>query len=255
MTFRNKVALITGGGTGIGKHTALLMSSLGAKVAITGRRKDKLLEVKKIIINNGEECLDIVSDVSKVNETHNIIHKTVNRFGKLDILINNAGIYRSIKITDMTEKVYDNIMNINMKGTYFLTKYAIHELKNSQCPRIVNISSVSGLKGIRKLSNTAYSASKAAMIMFTKSLALELSEYKITVNCICPAVVETELFETLGIPKEDIPLRMKKWEDFQPLGRNGKPEEIARAIAYLSSDDASWITGSVFTIDGGVMAE
>ncbi len=103
--------------------------------------------------------------------------------------------------------------------------------------------------------NTVYAASKAAMILFTKTLALELAGDGICVNCICPAVVETEIFETLGIPKKDIPKRMKQWRDFQPLGRNGKPQEIAKAAAYLCSEDASWITGTVLTMDGGAMAE
>ncbi len=119
----------------------------------------------------------------------------------------------------------------------------------------MNIASLSGLKGIRKVKNTAYAASKAAMILFTKTLALELAEDGICVNCICPAVVETEIFETLGIPKKDIPKRMKQWRDFQPLGRNGSPQEIAKAAAYLCSSDASWITGTVLTMDGGAMAE
>ncbi|NIT14625.1 MAG: SDR family oxidoreductase, partial [Candidatus Dadabacteria bacterium] len=121
--------------------------------------------------------------------------------------------------------------------------------------KILNIASLSGLKGLRMVRNTVYAASKAAMILFTKTLALELAGDGICVNCICPAVVETEIFETLGIPKKDIPKRMKQWRDFQPLGRNGKPQEIAKAAAYLCSEDASWITGTVLTMDGGAMAE
>ena len=255
MKFKNKVVIVTGAGTGIGKEIAILFSQLGAKLAIAGRRKSKLGEVKKIIENNQGECLVIPADISKVSETKSVIKKTKDKFGKIDIVVNNAGIYKPNPITDVTEKEYDLMMNTNMKGAYFLTKFAVPELRKSKGSKILNMASLSGLKGIRKVRNSVYSSSKAAMIMFTKTLALELAEDGICVNCICPAVVETEIFETLGIPKKDIPMRMKQWQDFQPVGRNGTPQEIAKAAAYLCSPDASWITGSVFTMDGGAMAE
>lgn len=255
MNFENKVVIVTGAGTGIGKEIALLFSSLGAKLAIAGRRRNKLSQVKKLIENNQRECLVIPADISKVSETRSVIKNTKDKFGKIDIVVNNAGIYKPNPITNVTEKEYDLTMNTNMKGAYFLTKFAVPELRKSKGSKILNISSLSGLKGIRKVRNTVYAASKAAMILFTKTLALELAEDNICVNCICPAVVETEIFHTLGIPKKDVPKRMKEWENFQPLGRNGTPQEIAKAAAYLCSEDASWVTGSVFTIDGGVMAE
>jgi len=255
MIYENRVVIVTGGGTGIGKETAILFSSLGAIVAIVGRRKSKLNQVRKIIEKNQGECLVITADISKVNDTKSVIKQTKDKFGKIDIVVNNAGIYKPNPITHVTEKEYDLIMDTNMKGAYFLSKFAVPELRKSKGSKILNISSLSGLKGIRKVRNTVYAASKAAMILFTKTLALELAEDKINVNCICPAVVETEMFDTLGIPKKDIPKRMKEWRDFQPLGRNGTPQEIAKAAAYLCSEDASWITGSIFTIDGGVMAE
>jgi NAD(P)-dependent dehydrogenase (short-subunit alcohol dehydrogenase family) len=255
MNYQDKVVVVTGGGTGIGKEIAILFSELGAKISITGRRKSKLTAVKKIIENNKGECLVISADISKVSQTRSVIKKTKDHYGKIDIVVNNAGIYKPNHITSVTEKEYDLMMNTNMKGAYFLTKYAVPELRKSKGSKILNISSLSGLKGIRKVKNTVYAASKAAMILFTKTLALELAENNICVNCICPAVVETEIFETLGVPKKDVPMRMKQWREFQPLGRNGTPQEIAKAAAYLCSPDASWITGSVFTMDGGAMAE
>ena len=255
MNFENKVVIVTGAGTGIGKEIAILFSELGAKLSIAGRRKSKLSAVKKIIENNSGRCLTIPADVSKINDTKLIIKKTKEKFRKIDILVNNAGIYIPNPITNVSEKEYDSMMDTNMKGAYFLTKFAVPELRKSKGSKILNISSLSGLKGVRKVKNTVYAASKAAMILFTKTLALELAEDNICVNCICPAVVETEIFHTLGIPKKHVPKRMKEWENFQPLGRNGTPQEIAKAAAYLCSEDASWVTGSVFTMDGGAMAE
>ncbi|NIP38237.1 MAG: SDR family oxidoreductase [Candidatus Dadabacteria bacterium] len=255
MEFKDKVVIVTGAGTGIGKEIAILFAKLGAKLSIAGRRKSKLGEVKKIIEKNSGACLAVQADVSKISDTKSIISQTKKEFGSIDMLINNAGIYIPNPITNVTEREYDRIMDTNMKGTFFLTKHALPELRKSEGSKILNIASLSGLKGIREIRNSVYSSSKAAMILFTKTLALELAEEGICVNCICPAVVETEIFETLGIPKKDIPERAKNWQDFQPLGRNGTPQEIAKAATYLCSDDASWITGSVFTIDGGAMAE
>jgi NAD(P)-dependent dehydrogenase (short-subunit alcohol dehydrogenase family) len=146
-------------------------------------------------------------------------------------------------------------MDINLKGTYFMCEHAIPEMHKRDGGSIVNISSTLGTKGNRQSSTSVYALSKGGIVMLTKTLALELSPYKIRVNCICPAVVETELFETLGIPIEKIPERMKMWESFQPIGRNGKPEDVAYAILYFASDDSSWATGSILNLDGGVTAE
>jgi NAD(P)-dependent dehydrogenase (short-subunit alcohol dehydrogenase family) len=146
-------------------------------------------------------------------------------------------------------------MDINLKGTYFMCKHAIPEMHKRGGGSIVNISSTLGTKGNRQSSTSVYALSKGGIVMLTKTLALELSPYKIRVNCICPAVVETELFETLGIPIEKIPERMKMWESFHPIGRNGKPEDVAYAILYFASDDSSWATGSILNLDGGVTAE
>ncbi len=146
-------------------------------------------------------------------------------------------------------------MDINLKGNFFMCKHAIPEILKRGGGAIVNIASTIGIKGFRQSQTSVYSASKAGVIMLTKALALELALDKIGVNCVCPAVVETEIFETLGIPKEKIPERMKMWETFHPIGRNGKPEDVARAILYFASDDSSWATGSILNLDRGVTAE
>lgn len=196
-----------------------------------------------------------MGDISKVDDTEKIVKETVSNCGGLDILVNNAGLFKGIKITETSEEEYNRIMDINLKGTYFMCKHAIPEMHKRGGGSIVNISSTLGTKGNRQSSTSVYALSKGGIVMLTKTLALELSPYKIRVNCICPAVVETELFETLGIPIEKIPERMKMWESFHPIGRNGKPEDVAYAILYFASDDSSWATGSILNLDGGVTAE
>lgn len=196
-----------------------------------------------------------MGDISKVDDTEKIVKETVSNRGGLDILVNNAGLFKGIKITETSEEEYNRIMDINLKGTYFMCKHAIPEMHKRGGGSIVNISSTLGTKGNRQSSTSVYALSKGGIVMLTKTLALELSPYKIRVNCICPAVVETELFETLGIPIEKIPERMKMWESFHPIGRNGKPEDVAYAILYFASDDSSWATGSILNLDGGVTAE
>jgi NAD(P)-dependent dehydrogenase (short-subunit alcohol dehydrogenase family) len=254
MKLQGKIALVTGGGTGIGKATALLFAKEGAVVTVAGRRESKLLETVEVIQKNGGKAHWVVGDISKVGDTERIVKETVDEFGGLDILVNNAGVFKGMKITDTSEEQYNYIIDINLKGTFFMCKYAVPEIQKRGGGVIINIASALGIKGYKGSSTSAYSASKADVIMLTKALALELAPYKIRVNCVCPGVVETELFETLGIPKEKIPERMKMWEAFHPIGRNGKPEDIAQAILYFASDDSSWTTGSILNLDGGVTA-
>jgi NAD(P)-dependent dehydrogenase (short-subunit alcohol dehydrogenase family) len=255
MRLQGKIALITGGGTGIGKATAILFAQEGATVLVAGRRKSKLVETVDAVQRNGVRADYVVGDISNVSDTERVIKETARRFGGLDILVNNAGVFKGIKITDVTESEYNRVMDINLKGTFFMCRHAVPEMEKRGGGTIVNISSTLGIKGYRTGSTSVYSASKAGVIMLTKTLALELAPYKIRVNCVCPAVVETEMFETLGIPKEEIPERMKKWEAYHPIGRNGKPEEVALAILYFATDDSSWATGSILSLDGGVTAE
>ncbi len=255
MQLRGKIALITGGGTGIGKATALLLAEEGAIVTVAGRREDKLKETVMAVEKRGGKAYYVVGDISRVKDTERIVQETVKNCSGLDILVNNAGVFKGAKITDTSEDEYDRIVDTNLKGTYFMCKHSIPEIERRGGGSIVNIGSTLGIKGIRKSATSVYAASKGGIVMLTKTLALELAPNKIRVNCICPAVVETEIFETLGIPQEQIPERMKMWESFHPIGRNGKPEDIAHAILYFVSDDSSWATGSILNLDGGVTAE
>ncbi len=254
MKLKDKVAIVTGGGTGIGRATALLFAEEGADVVVVGRREDRLLDTVNEIRERGGSARQIPGDISKVSETERIVKEAVEKFRGLDILLNNAGVYRGPKITETTEDDYDYIMDINLKGTFFMCKHAVPEMKKRGRGTIINVGSALGIRGWKDASTSVYSASKGGLAMLTKVLALELAKDQIRVNCVCPAIVETEVFETLGIPKDEIPERFKKWNSFHPLGRNGQPEEVAKAILYFASDDSSWATGSVFNLDGGVTA-
>jgi dihydroanticapsin dehydrogenase len=252
MKLKDKVAIVTGGGTGIGRATSILLAKEGARVTVAGRREEKLIETIEKIKENGGVAHHVTADISREKDTLRIVKETVNEFGKLDILVNNAGVFKGIPLVETSEEDYNYIMDINLKGTFFMCKHAVTEMKEGGV--IVNVASTLGIKGFRGFTTAAYSASKAGVIMLTKALALELACRRIRVNCVCPGVVETELFETLGIPKEKIPERMKMWEEFHPIGRNGKPEDVARAILFLASDDSSWATGAILALDGGITA-
>jgi NAD(P)-dependent dehydrogenase (short-subunit alcohol dehydrogenase family) len=254
MKLKHKVAIVTGGGTGIGRATALLLAEEGAHVAVVGRRESRLLETVNDIREHGGSAHQIPGDISKVSETERIVKETVERFGGLDILVNNAGVYRGPKITETTEDDYDYVMDINLKGTFFMCKHAIPEMKKRGQGAIINVGSALGIKGWKDASTSVYSASKGGVAMLTKALALEVAKDQVRVNCISPGIVETEVLETLGIPKHEVPERLKQWNSFHPLGRNGQPEEVAKAVLYFASDDSSWATGSVFNLDGGVTA-
>lgn len=254
MKLKNKVAIVTGAGTGIGRATAILFAQEGAQIALVGRREGRLLETLRDIREQGGSVHQIPGDISKVSETERILKEAVEWFGGLDILVNNAGVYRGTRITEIGEDDYDYIMDINLKGTFFMCKYAIAEMKRRGKGAIINVGSALGMQGWKDASTSVYSASKGGVAMLTKALALEVARDQIRVNCVCPGVVETEVLETLGIPKREVPDRLRQWNSFHPLGRNGQPEEVARAILYFASDDSSWATGSVFNLDGGVTA-
>lgn len=253
MRLKNKVALITGGGTGIGRATALLFAKEGASVVVSGRRKAPLEKTVSEMRNLHENALYVTGDVSKAEDAHQMVKKTIEAFGRLDILINNAGVnYRPGTTRDTTEDAWDLTVDINLKGAYLVSKYAIPELlKNGGS--IINISSIAGLKGFQGV--IAYSASKGGVVNMTKSMALELAPYKIRVNCICPGVVDTDMYRDY-IKSLENPAEMEEGLlQLHPLGRIGRPEDIAYGVLFLASDEAEWITGSILPIDGGFSAQ
>jgi len=238
-----KIALITGGSRGIGFTTAKIMSENGAIVVITGK-DSKRLEKSVLKIPNS---IGFVADIRKTDEVKNVVRKTIEKFGKLDILVNNAGIFPKIKqLHEIDEDEWNEVLDVNLTGQFRFTKEAIPHLQKTS-GSIINISSDAGLKAYQGFNVDAYSASKAALIILTKCWALEYAKYKIRVNCICPGVVDTDMTKQFLKTQQD-----KDFMDNEhPIGRIGKPEEIAKAIMYFVSDDASWTTGAVLAVDGG----
>ena len=243
MKLDGKVAIITGGSRGIGFETARIFNDNGASVVITSKDSQKLQKAAKKLGN----VLAIPGDVRKEKDVKKIIETTIKKFGRLDILVNNAGVFPKIKhVHEISEKEWQNIIDVNLNGQFRFTKFAIPFLKKTS-GNIVNVSSDAGLKAYEGFNADAYSAAKAGLVILTKCWALEYSKEKIRVNCICPGVVDTDMTKPF--------LKTKKDRDFMdhdhPLGRIGQPEEVAKSILFLASDDSAWTTGAILAVDGG----
>ena len=247
---QNKVALITGGTSGIGRETAVLFAKAGAKVVVTGRREAEGNETIQLLRAAGGDGLFVKSDVAKAADVQSAIQKTVDKFGRLDIAFNNAGIEGQWKpIIQQTEEDWDTVIDINLKGTWLCLKYEIQQmLKQGGGGAIVNMSSVAGLMG--SAGAAVYVASKHGVIGLTRNAALECSAQGIRVNAVCPAVIETAMAERAFADPEV----NKRVLAMHPLGRFGKSMEIAEAVLWLSSDKSSFMTGHYITLDGGMLA-
>lgn len=243
MKLSGKVALVTGGSRGIGFATAKTLSENGATVVITSKDSERLQKAAQEIPNS----IWIEKKKKNGQQVKEIVAKTVEKFGKLDILVNNAGIFPKIKkVHEIDEDEWNEVLDVNLTGQFRFTKEAIPYLQKT-AGSIINISSDAGLKAYQDFHADAYSATKAALIVLTKCWALEYADDKIRVNCICPGVVETDMTKPF--------MRTEKEREFvendHPIGRIGQPDEVAKAVLYFASDDASWITGSILTVDGG----
>jgi NAD(P)-dependent dehydrogenase (short-subunit alcohol dehydrogenase family) len=249
MSLNGKFAVITGGGTGIGLASARLLGNEGARICIIGRREDVLDEAMDSMRGQGIEVMQYKLDVSDYSLTKQLFEILKGKVDKIDILVNNAGVYRGATVSELDEKDWDDTFDINVKGIYLVTR-SLLPLMERHGAAIVNISSTLAFQVVPGAA--AYSASKAAVISLTKSMALELADMNIRVNCVCPGIVDTPIQDpVLGTGDK----RQKKLDDIGktfPLGRVGSSEDIASAVLYLSSESASWITGSVLTVDGGI---
>ena len=239
----DKVAIITGASQGIGRTMATVMSESGANVICVARSEDKIKELSSEIENKGGRAIPIACDVGDADAFSNTIKSVVDQFGKLDILINNAGITRDALLMRMNESQWDEVIQTNLKGAFFGMKAAIRPMMKNKSGRIINITSIVGLTGNPGQAN--YAASKAGLIGMTQSIAKEVGSRGITVNCIAPGWIDTEMTEELPEnSKRDLLDRI-------PIGKIGKPENIAHAAVFLASDEASYITGQTITVDGG----
>ena len=248
MNLTGKVALVTGGGRGLGRAIALKLGSLGAKVVVNYQKNAAAAEeVVAAIRAQGGEATAIGADVSKFDEAQSLVKGAIDAYGRLDILVNNAGTTRDNLIALMKEEDWDVVLTTNLKSSWNMCKAATRTMMKQRYGRIVNITSVSGLAGQGGQSN--YSASKAGVIGLTKALAKELGARNIAVNAVAPGFVPTDLTSIVPAELQEMMLKMT------PLGRLGTGEDIANAVAFLASDDASYITGQTLSVDGGMVMQ
>lgn len=244
-TLKNKVAVITGANSGIGLATAKLYLKEGAKVVLSGRRKEALDEVAKHLEG---DFITVVADVAKPKDNVNLIRETTNKYGKIDILFLNAGIAPVAPTTDITEGHYDEIFNINVKGPILATKEALPHINDGGTILFTN--SIVHQKGFDGLG--VYSASKGALRAFARVLTSEVKSRKIRVNSIAPGPIDTPLYGKMGLPQDVVAEMGKGFASQVPLGRFGTSEEIAKTALFLASDDASYINGIELEVDGGL---
>jgi NAD(P)-dependent dehydrogenase (short-subunit alcohol dehydrogenase family) len=245
----NKVALITGGTSGIGRDTAILFAKEGGKVVVSGRREAEGNETIDLVRAAGGEGLFVKSDASQPADVQSLIQRTIEKFGRLDVAFNNAGIEgKWVPITEQAEEDFDRVIAINLKGVWLCLKYEIQQmLKQGGGGTIVNMSSVAGLMG--SAGAGSYVASKHGVIGLTRTAALEYAAKGIRVNAVCPAVIETPM---AGRAFAD-PQVSQRVLAMHPIGRFGKPMEIAEAVLWLSSDKSSFMTGHYLVLDGGML--
>jgi len=245
MQLSGKAALVTGGGTGIGRAISLALAAAGAKVAVANRSSIAAAQaVVDEITAGGGEAIALQGDVSKQADADNFVQQVLTSFGALDIVVNNAGTTRDTLLMRMSEEDWDTVLDTNLKGTFLVTRAAIRPMMKARHGKIVNITSVMGLIGNPGQAN--YSASKAGIIGFTRTVAKEVGSRNIQVNAVAPGFIETAMTDTLKAElKETVTKQI-------PAGRLGHPEDIARVVTFLCSSDADYITGQTITVDGGM---
>lgn len=245
MSLYGKIALVTGAAQGIGLSIATILAQNGALVAIYDLNEAKAQEAASSLVREGMQAIGGKVDVASLDSVKNMIEATVRHYGQLDIVVNNAGILSSTPVRDITEAEWDNIMAVNLKGVFFVCQQAYPHLKTRPNPRIINMGSVAGRMGGFE-SSMAYSASKGGVIALTYGLSRQFAPDGITVNSICPGPIETPMI------RQYEPSQIASLTARIPLGKLGKPEDIGHAIAFLSSDEASFITGLAMDINGGL---
>jgi NAD(P)-dependent dehydrogenase (short-subunit alcohol dehydrogenase family) len=245
-----KVAIVTGGNSGIGRATAIALAREGAKVTVAARRVSEGEETVRLIKEAGSDGIFVKTDVANENDVSSLVEKTVDTYGRLDYAVNNAGIGEKMTpLVEQTSEKFDQIMNTNVRGTWLSLKYEVQEMMKNGGGAIVNMSSGAGLVGFPQM--PVYIASKHAVLGLTKSAALEYAKSGIRINAIAPGGVETEmLMQTIG----DDHQFLETFKSMHPIGRIGTPEEIANAVVWLLSDKASFVLGHTLLVDGGIVS-
>ena len=249
MSLKNKVVIITGGGTGMGADAARGFNEAGAKVVLNGRREDVLAKTALRLDPSGENVLYVAGDIGNPGTVQRVVQTAVERFGGIDVLFNNAGVFKPTSFLNVTHRELDDYFNL-MRGYFALSQSVVPEMRKRGSGAIISIGSIWALQGIGATPSTAPSMAKGGIHSFTRALAIELASEKIRVNAIAPAVVETPLFDPLLSTEQ-----LASFNEFHPIGRNGVPEDITSAVLFLADESRSgWITGVVLPVDGGVTA-
>ena len=242
----SKVALITGGTRGIGRQIAVTLAKEGYDIAVNYiTLNDEVENTKKEVEKAGVKCITVCGDVSKFDDSENMVKEVVNEFGRIDVLVNNAGITKDMLIMRMKREDFESVIDVNLVGTFNVTKNVVPYMMKQRDGRIINLSSVVGISG--NAGQTNYSASKAGIIGFTKSLAKEVGSRNILVNAVAPGFIATRMTDVL---KDEVKEEISKTI---PLKRMGTPQDVANVVKFLTSEDSSYITGQVINIDGGML--
>jgi len=248
-TLDGKVILLTGAGTGIGRACALAFAQEGASLTLVGRRKEKLEAVAKECVGSP---LIVPADLAKKTEVDRAITETITRFGRLDVLVNNAGILFPGTVEEITEAQWDQTFQLNVKSVWQLSRAALPHFRKTGGGVIINLASVLGINGARK--RASYAPSKGAVVLLTKCMAIDHGHENIRVNAICPSFVETHLTAAVIAGAPDPEAVRRERIGVHPIGRLGRPEDIAGLAIFLASDAASWVTGAIYPVDGGYLA-
>jgi len=249
MTEQARIALITGASRGIGRAIALGMAKRGFDVAINDieRQKDVLQEVAQEIEATGRRALTVYADVSNKADVEAMVKTTADTFGRIDAIVNNAGILIASDVEHLKEEHWDSVLDVNAKGTFLVVQAVLPYMKQQKYGRIVNIASIGGKHGAPEQAH--YSASKAAVMGFTRVLAQEVGTYGITANCICPGIILTDMGR---VNLDDVAVR-QSWQEKTAMRRIGDPEDVVGPVAFLASDDAGFVTGQSLNVDGGIV--
>jgi NAD(P)-dependent dehydrogenase (short-subunit alcohol dehydrogenase family) len=253
----NKVALITGAGAGIGRATALLFAQEAAKVVVQDLNAAATQDTVQLIKKAGGEAVGIGGDVTSSTDAQAMVNMAVHTYGRLDVLFNNAGIWRGGTILDISDDDWDRTMAVNVKGIYQVSRYAVPPMMRQGGGSIINAASVAALRGSPM--SAAYNTSKGAVLLLTKCMALDFSRYGIRVNCTCPGVIDTQMADELLTYRSrgDDDRKQALLETYQErhaVGRFGQAEEVAKVVLFLASDESSFVTGAAWPVDGGLSA-
>ena len=246
MRLTNKTAIITGGGSGIGQACAWAFYQEGANVVLFGRREDKLKETAQEL---GSRAMTVSGDMTRTEDLDRLVQETLSKFHRIDILVNNAGLFKGAPLHEISDEQYDEMMNINMRAVFQLTRRVLPVMMEQKNGNIIHISSILGIIAVPQVA--VYNISKGALNQFSRSIAVEYGSYGIRSNSICPGLIETDM--TADLLKDEA--LMQEWSKGYPIGRFGKPEDVASACLFLASDESSFITGTVLPVDGGFTAQ